>query len=476
MFYENGRMDANDKNQFLKEYTRALRESDAALFVGAGISRAAGYVDWKQLLKEIAEELGLDVDRESDLIALAQFHVNYHNGRDRINQLLIDEFLEDAQLTLTHQLIASLPIETVWTTNYDDLLEMAFQNIKKRIDVKRRAEDFATTRLRTDVTIYKMHGDKTAPSEAILTKDDYETYDTKREIFTISLKGDLVKKTFLFIGFSFTDPNIMYLLGLVKQLLEGNSRKHYCILRAPIPDECQNGDYDCRRFKHWLKDLERYNIQPVLIDNYDEVPILLKELNRRSHLKDVFISGSAADFTPLGEENFQKLCYFLGSELIKKGFNIISGYGLGVGDFVIIGAIQSLGRNDDERLQLWPFPQFVPAGVDRTTFWKQYREHMISNSGVCIVLAGNKIESGTVVPANGVRQEVEIARSLGKIVIPIGATGHIASEIWDHVRENTNDYYGSLEVMELLDILGNPSSSVESMVQAVIELLKVIDK
>src|SRR6266850_8332321 len=80
---------------FLKEYTRALREGDAALFVGAGVSRAAGYVDWKQLLKEIAEDLELDIDRESDLVALAQFHVNRRQGRDRINQLLIDEFLEN---------------------------------------------------------------------------------------------------------------------------------------------------------------------------------------------------------------------------------------------------------------------------------------------------------------------------------------------------------------------------------------------
>src|SRR4051794_24271498 len=99
---------------FLKEYTRALREGDAALFVGTGTSRAAGYVDWKQLLKEIAEELDLDIDRESDLVALAQFHVNHRQGRDRLNQLLIDEFLEDVELTPSHQLIASLPLHTVW--------------------------------------------------------------------------------------------------------------------------------------------------------------------------------------------------------------------------------------------------------------------------------------------------------------------------------------------------------------------------
>lgn len=471
-------MSVVEKRVFLNDYTRALREGDAAVFVGAGASRAAGHVDWKQLLKDIAEDLELDVDRESDLVALAQFHVNHRQGRDRINQLLIDEFLEDVQLTRTHQLIATLPIQTVWTTNYDDLLETAFENAEKRIDVKRRSADFATTRRRSDVTIYKMHGDKTAPAEAILTKDDYETYNSAREIFTIALKGDLAKKTFLFIGFSFTDPNIMYLLGRVKQLLEANSRKHYCILKAPKPDECANGDYDCKRFNHWLSDLGRYSIQPVLIDSYDDVPALLTELNRRSHLQDVFISGSAADFSPLGRDKFQELCRLLGAELIKKGFNIISGFGLGVGDLVIIGAMQSLHRNDDERLQLWPFPQHVPAAIDRdrAALWTQYRERMIGNAGVCIVLAGNKLESGTIVLAGGIRQEIEIARSQGKIVIPIGATGHVAHEIWNEIEINAADYYGSVDAAKQFDVLGDETATVASLVQAIINLLKLLNK
>jgi hypothetical protein len=467
-------MPTDDRKIFLKEYTRALREGDAAIFVGAGASRAAGFVDWKTLLKEIAEDLDLDVDREADLVALAQFHVNHRQGRDRINQLLIDEFLEDAELTTTHTLLATLPINTAWTTNYDDLLEQAFQKAGKRVDVKRRAADFATTRRRSDVTIYKMHGDKTAPAEAVLTKEDYETYNTSREVFTIALKGDLAKRTFLFVGFSFTDPNVMYLLGRVKQLLEANSRKHYCILRAPTTGGAN--DYDAKRFTHWLADLRRYNIQPVLIDKYEEIPELLAELNRRSHLRDVFISGSAADFAPFGKDTFHQLCQRLGSELIKKDFNVISGFGLGVGDMVIFGAMQSLQRNDDERLQLWPFPQQIPAGVDRAAFWKEYRQRMISDAGVCIVLAGNKEEAGAIVAAGGVRQEVQIAQSQGKVVIPIGATGHVAKEIWDAMRPELNKHFGSLDVAKQFDAIGDSKTTVEKIVESVVEILKMLEK
>lgn len=469
-------MSAVDMRTFLKEYTRALREGSAALFVGAGISRLAGYVDWKQLLKEIAEELELDIDRESDLVALAQFHVNHRQGRDRLSQLLIDEFLEDVALTPSHHLIASLPVHTIWTTNYDDLLEVAFSTADKRVDVKRRTEDFSVTRRRSDVTIYKMHGDRTNPAEAVLTKGDYETYDTTRDLFTIALKGDLAKKTFLFLGFSFADPNVMYILGRVKQLLEANGRKHYCILKAPKADECEDGDYQCKRFSHWLADLHRYNVQPILIESYDEVPRILEQLNRRSHLRDVFISGSAADCAPLGKEKFDELCRSFGAELITKDFNIISGFGLGVADLVIVGAMQSLRRNDDERLQLWPFPQQVPADTDRAAFWRQYRERIISNAGVCIVLAGNKLVSGAILPADGVRQEVEIALSQGKYVIPVGASGHVAQELWEQCRAKPSEFVGDANVATQLEILGDSSATVPALVQAIIEILKQLDR
>jgi hypothetical protein len=467
-------VDATEKRVFLKEYTRALREAEAALFVGAGISTAAGYVDWKHLLKDIADELELDVDRESDLVALAQFHVNRRKGRDRINQLLIDEFLENAQFTQTHRLIASLPIHTVWTTNYDDLLETAFASARKRADVKRRQEDFAVTRRRADVTIYKMHGDKTDPASAVLTKEDYETYNRKRELFTIALKGDLAQKTFLFLGVSFSDPNIVYILSRVRQLLESNSRKHYCILKPPPPDSPE-GLYGSKRFTHWVADLHRYNIEPVLIQEYDEVPEILADLNRRAHLQDVFISGSAANFDPLGKDKLEGLCRSLGAELIKKGFNIISGFGATVGGLVTFGAMRELPRNDDERIQLWPFPQALPSGTDLESFWKAYREGMMANAGACIVLSGNRIVSGAVVPAEGVRQEAEIARAQGKIVIPIGATGHVAHELWAGTRGKA-ELFGGVDVTRNLDILGDSSASVGSLTQAVIDILKQLDR
>src|SRR3954464_12908096 len=89
----------------LDAFQTALDEGTAAFFIGAGMSRGAGFVDWRDLISDIANDLGLDVDKETDLIALAQYHVNQRGGRDAIHQKLIDEFIKDAKRTENHELI-----------------------------------------------------------------------------------------------------------------------------------------------------------------------------------------------------------------------------------------------------------------------------------------------------------------------------------------------------------------------------------
>jgi hypothetical protein len=36
------------KAQFIREYSKKLMEGNAALFIGAGFSQPAGYVNWKE--------------------------------------------------------------------------------------------------------------------------------------------------------------------------------------------------------------------------------------------------------------------------------------------------------------------------------------------------------------------------------------------------------------------------------------------
>lgn len=67
---------SKQQQRFIRDYSKAIESGDAALFAGAGLSRPAGFVDWKGLLKGIAADLELNVDKESDLVAVAQYHLN----------------------------------------------------------------------------------------------------------------------------------------------------------------------------------------------------------------------------------------------------------------------------------------------------------------------------------------------------------------------------------------------------------------
>lgn len=61
---------------FIREFLKEVREDNAA----AGLSAPVGYVNWRDLLRPIAEELNLDIDQEHDLVTVAQYHCNENRG------------------------------------------------------------------------------------------------------------------------------------------------------------------------------------------------------------------------------------------------------------------------------------------------------------------------------------------------------------------------------------------------------------
>jgi hypothetical protein len=370
------------KTALLKKFSRAVSDGTAALFIGAGFSKAAGFVDWRGLLREIAQDVGLDIDKESDLISVAQFHVNEHGGKSGINQALIDEFTKDTVVAPNHRLVATLPIETVWTTNYDDLLERGYREVHKRPDIKTSVGNLGQTLKGRDVVIYKMHGDRQQPQEAILTREDYETFETVRGSFSTALKGDLIEKTFLFLGFSFTDPNVDHILARIKGLVGPGMKDHYCVMKWPERDDTSPAgladyEYNKGRLELRIGDLKRYRIQAVMIESYSEIGEILTALNKQALSKDIFVSGSAHDYAPLGSARVQEFLNKLGAAIVNRGYRLVSGsgsgsgFGLGIGNAVAFGALREVYSNwlPSDSVTLLPFPRESLSGSDRAAFY-----------------------------------------------------------------------------------------------------------
>ena len=469
----------NDMELFIKQYVEDLRTDSAAIFAGAGFSKDAGYVDWKMLIKDIAKSVGLDVEKEKDLVSVAQYNCNENKNRSAVNNAILKEFSRNLAPTENHRILARLPIHTIWTTNYDHLIEDAMRENYRVVDVKYRNEHMSLTVPNRDCIIYKMHGDKENPSEAVLIKDDYEKYYMNHKPFLSTLEGDLISKTFLFVGFSFTDPNLDYILSRVRVEYGDNDRQHYAIMRElKRNDYNSDADYDyaVRRNELFLDDLKRYKIKPLIVKEYSDLTSMFYKIEKSLNVNNVFISGSATEYGDFDVEEAEDLIRSLSQRLISDGYNVISGFGLGVGSHVITGALEEIckdgARIRNERLLLRPFPQ----GAKGKNYWKIYRDDMISRAGVSIFIFGNKkTDKGTEL-ASGMKEEFEIAKEKGNLLIPIGCTGYMAQEFWRMINSNMKEYYPdcspeSVEMFSELNIKNDTDTIIENIMHF-LELMK----
>ncbi|QPT11529.1 SIR2 family protein [Serratia rubidaea] len=465
--------------------SKELTEGNLAIFAGAGLSRPAGFVDWKSLLRPIADDLDLDVEKEWDLVTLAQYHANANaTNRSKLNQMLVTEFSSDVTSTENHEILARLPIQTYWTTNYDKLIEGSLERNGKVPDVKYTNKQLATTLPKRDAVVYKMHGDVNHASEAVLTRDDYERYHVKMQPFITALSGDLIAKTFLFLGFSFTDPNLEYILSRVRIQFAQDQRQHYCILRrTSILEGEERADFEYRQRKEELfkHELLRVGIKAVYVDNFSDITDILREIERRHKRKTIFISGAAHDYSPWTKIEAEQFVYKLSKAITKEQYRVISGFGLGVGSAVITGVLEQTimngSRLDNDQLVLRPFPQNQSGERPLNALWTEYRRNMLAHAGIALFLFGNKLDkSGTIVPSSGMREEFDIAVANGLFIIPVGITGSISAELWKEVTKmyDESQYEHGEKITPLLYELGSQNTDLARTHDIIMTLLPLI--
>ena len=438
-------MNNSEINSFISKFIKEMENDNVAIFAGAGFSKSSGFVDWENLLKSVADELGLDIKKEKDLVSLAQYYVNRNGNRSTLNDIIFEEFTKDKDINENHRILARLPISTFWTTNYDSLIEDALKSVNKVVDVKYTNKHLSITKYRREATVYKMHGDKDHPDDVILIKDDYENYYRKHAQYITALSGMLISKTFLFIGFSFTDPNIDYILSRIRiDYSEENTRQHYAIIKKISGTDFEDiaeFEYAEKKQHFFIEDLKRYTIKAILVDEYKDITEILSKIEKSINRNNIFISGSAHEYGKFEEKEAVSFISKLSNRLIKENYNIVSGFGLGVGSAVISGALEEIymkgGNIKEERLLLRPFPQ----GGDHKSLWNSYREDMINRAGVSIFLFGNKLVDETLQLADGIEKEFNIAKDNGHILLPLGYTGYKALELWNKINENFEVYY-----------------------------------
>lgn len=470
MFFIKGEV---SKKDLIREIEKAIKSDELGAFIGAGLSISAGFCSWKELLRTPAKEIGLDVEKENDLVNLAQYYSN-SKKRTSIDDLIKNQFSQLVKPTENHKLLSQLPISTFWTTNYDKLIEKALEKNLKLSYVKTKDEDLRGTNHNFDAIVYKLHGDVGSPEDAVITRSDYEEFGySKRKLFREVLDGDLLTKTFLFLGFSFEDPNFNYVIGRLRVLLdEKNTRKHYCIMKR-VQDNGENSGYKKIRQELQIEDLNRYGIFTCFVNDYNEIRDILSTLVDRYRRKTIFISGSAYFYPGYSDKTAQNFIHKLSFELSKNGYHLVNGYGKGIGEFVLNGvADYCLTHNSkiNDFLTLMPFPQNSSLGIDLDTLYKENRKQMIENCGIAIFVFGNK-ETENI--ASGVMDEYELSKEYGLVCLPIKYTGGASKEIYDKMIQEFTD---ENTITAIKQANKKCNGDIDMSVQNIVEAVKILNK
>ncbi len=187
--------------------------NEIVLFLGAGVSQAAGLPSWSELLQRLA---GSDLAGQPEFTRLSPLDqarvVQQRNFRGKHPGHAVAKLLEADHYSLAHGLLAALPFNEVVTTNYDRLFEMASEAAGRRVDVLPYSQTDGKQRW-----LLKLHGCVTHPQHIVLTREDYLRYDVDRAALAGLVQGLLITRHMLFVGFSLNDDNFHRIIDAVRR-------------------------------------------------------------------------------------------------------------------------------------------------------------------------------------------------------------------------------------------------------------------
>lgn len=222
-----------------------LARGEVAPLVGAGLSMGAGLPGWYELNEELAQRTGQTMPpREwataDQLIAIAQTYINRQGLFSLISYL--QERLDSYRTrpTAAHRALVQLPVNLVFTANFDDLLERAYRDAQRPVKVIVRDGDIPFMgRDPNTVNIVKLHGDLNQPDTVVLAKEQYERYFLDRPQLTRLLEADVARSTMLYLGWSHTDPAYNLIFGQLLARFGEMSRMGYAAMFDIKPEQAE---------------------------------------------------------------------------------------------------------------------------------------------------------------------------------------------------------------------------------------------
>lgn len=155
-----------------------MSDRDVVPFIGAGLSVSGGFPTWENHLRQQGQTAGIDETHIEELLSKGKYEtvleeIEERRGREVFTREIFDVFGRTGELTPTTFLISELFTDTLLTTNYDRLIEQAFDTGGNKLQII--TGNNAREASKADhVTVVKLHGDVEHPHTCILSKNQYD--------------------------------------------------------------------------------------------------------------------------------------------------------------------------------------------------------------------------------------------------------------------------------------------------------------
>ena len=213
------------------ELTRKFASGKGAVFVGAGMSMGAGLPGWGELVTPLQDKLlHLKAGDQYSPEQIAGWY-EVHESRETMIDFLKKQLSRDCMPTECHRLLASLPVDLFFTTNFDNLLELSLPDA----EVVYNDVDFSMLDAPRKRQLIKVHGDFQDSKSIVFTRSDYDHYLEDRPTIAELIRLTLVQRAVLFLGYSFNDRNLTTILAQVGRRLGQLRRPLFAVLINPHP-------------------------------------------------------------------------------------------------------------------------------------------------------------------------------------------------------------------------------------------------
>ncbi|MBP6722250.1 MAG: SIR2 family protein, partial [Bacteroidia bacterium] len=220
----------HELSRSIQSLRQAMLSNKLVVFAGAGISMDSEVPSWGGLIEAMKGDLD-GLGKETDFLKIPQLYYNQRGHKEYYDKLR-DVLQPGKQLPNgIHKAILDLEPEHIITTNFDDLLEKEANQQGRFYSVVKRDRDLPSAV--SNRLIIKMHGDF-QHENLVLKEDDFLEYERNFPLIERTVQGLFASRTILFVGISFSDYNLKFILQKVRNILDTSIRPAYFIAHETL--------------------------------------------------------------------------------------------------------------------------------------------------------------------------------------------------------------------------------------------------